>query len=203
MLCADTLLMRTPFLPPRTWLPYLCVYKIKLLQQKYSALKYVNCLKITLTQGSTVHERSRFMSVEPCTDPPCMVKIRGRDESQWNVFATVYTRLSFPQWNLKIVLLSLSNPLSVLWRFRILFSIRNVLVFHKPLQSGHRLKFRFDLVRLIFRWFYLSWKFRLLREREIRQPYLDSHSGIQQTKKRQYLESHRNISSKPDQVCNN
>ena len=62
--------------------------------------------------------------------------------------------------------------------------------------------FRFDLVRFtdIFRWFYLSWKFRLLREREIRQPYLDSHSGIQQTKKRQYLESHRNISSKPDQV---
>ena len=88
--------MRTPFLPPRTWLPYLCVYKIKLLQQKYSALKYVNCLKITLTQGSTVHERSRFPSVEPCTEPPCMVKIRGRDESQWNVFATVYTRLFSP-----------------------------------------------------------------------------------------------------------
>ena len=163
---------------------FMCLQNEKRIQQKYiySAIKYFQSRWPALSESK--NQWSRWVPME------CF-------------FATVYTRLSFPQWNLKIVLLSLSNPLSVLWRFRILFSIRNVLVFHKPLQSGHRLKFRFDLVRLIFRWFYLSWKFRLLREREIRQPYLDSHSGIQQTKKRQYLESHRNISSKPDQVCNN
>ena len=129
-------------------------------------------------------------------------KISGQDESQRNVFASVYTRLSFPQWNLKIFLLSLSNPLSVSWLFRIFDQKMSWYFINLFEVASFEVLFRFNLVRFtdIFRWLYLSWKFRLLREREIRQPYLDSHSGIQQTKKRQYLESHRNISSKPDQV---
>ena len=42
--------------------------------------------------------------------------------------------------------------------------------------------------------------YRLLQERAARQPYLDSHSGVEQTRTRQYHELRRQISSKPDQV---
>lgn len=45
-----------------------------------------------------------------------------------------------------------------------------------------------------------SFNQRLLHDRRVRQPYLDSHSGIQQIESRQYLETHRRISAKPDQV---
>lgn len=119
---ADTLL------PPRTWLPYLCVYKIKLLQQKYSTLKYVNCSKITLTQRFTIRLPVRGSLREPSF-------FNGRKSvvgmSPNGMFLRLFILDFFPQWNLKIFLLSLSNPLFVLQSFRFRnrtanrFSLRN------------------------------------------------------------------------------